>query len=136
MKNLIKICFVVAALSVASYAAAVKDALFANVTTNEAHRANMAIKMPLMMKKMGHPVTIYLNDKGVYLASKDANQELPEAQKHLSELIKLGGKVLVCPFCLKHYNIDPKNLIDGVEISDPKKVEAALFGKNVQTISW
>lgn len=135
MKNLFRMFLVVVILATASFAAA-KDALFVNMTSNDAHRANMATKLPLRMNKMGHPVTIFLNDKGVFVASKSANAEFADAQKNLAELIKNGAKVFVCPYCLDHHKVDAKNLIEGAEISDPSKIDAALFGKNTQTLSW
>ena len=135
MKNFLRTILVVALLSTASLAAA-KDALFVNMTSNDAHRADMATRLPLRMLKMGHPVTIFLNDKGIFLATKSAGAELENAQKNINELVKNGAKVLVCPYCLEYYKVNAKDLINGVEISEPKKLDSALFTNNTQTLSW
>ena len=134
MKKTLGTLLVLAFLATGSFAAP-KDALFVNMTTNDAHKADMATRLPLRMNKAGHPVTVFLNDKGVYAAVK-SNSELSSAQKNISELVKSGAKVLVCPYCMEYYKIDPKTLIDGVEVSDPSKMEKALFAPNTQTLSW
>ena len=46
------------------------DPLFINLTTDDGHRANMALTFGAKQMERGHPLTVFLNDKGVYLGSE------------------------------------------------------------------
>jgi hypothetical protein len=74
------------------------DPLFVNLTTDEGHRANMAFTFSKAVLERGHPVTIWLNDKGVLLASKVHGGKFADQQKTLAEMISKGVTVIVCPF--------------------------------------
>ena len=115
--------------------AADKSGLFTNISSDGIHKAQMATKMSFMFQKDGHPVTIFLNDKAVMIAAK-THKEFSKSQDNLRKFLKRGGKILVCPMCLKHYGVDPKDLIDGAKIANHQAVEAALFAPNTKAISW
>jgi predicted peroxiredoxin len=127
--------FIVSLALASSMFAASKSGMFANVSSNEIHKVQMATKMTFMFQKDGHPVTIFLNDKGVMVADK-TRKEYAKAQDNLAKFIAKGGKVLICPMCLKHYAIDPKDLIDGAMVANHQAVENALFAPNTTALSW
>lgn len=113
-----------------------KDPLFINLTSNESHRATMAIGFGKNQLIKGHPLVVFLNDKGVLLASGKNTQKFTAQQQMIQEIIKSGGTVYACPSCMKHYAVNEADLIPGVKISNPDLTEAALFTGNVRTLSW
>ena len=112
------------------------DPLYVNLTTNESHRANMAITFSKNQFERGHPLTIFLNDKGVYLGSKANATTFPEHQKMLTELTNKGAVVLICPMCMKQYGIKEADLLPGVKIGSPELTGNALFKDNTKTLTW
>lgn len=110
--------------------------LFVNLTSDEAHRSLMAVSFGRGQQKLGHPLTIYLNDKGVLLASKAQAGKFPEQQKILAEIVSAGGVVLVCPMCSKKFEVGEADLLPGAKISNPELTGEALFKDKVRTLSW
>lgn len=135
MKHFFAVLIAVFALTATLFAAEAKAPLFSNITTDNPYEASMATHMSVMMQGSGHPVTIFLNDRGVLLASK-SHKELFEAQSNLEKLIKNGATVLVCPVCMKEFKLEGEDLIKGATVANHKKVEDALFAPNTQTLSW
>jgi predicted peroxiredoxin len=113
-----------------------KDPLFVNATSDEAHRAEMALTFAKNQLDLKHPVTIFINDKAVYIASKANAAKFKEHQALISRLIEGGANVLVCGMCLKHYGVAESDLTPGVKVSSPELVGAALFKDDVRTLSW
>ena len=111
------------------------DPLFVNLTSVDHHKANMAIGISREMLKHGHPVTIYLNCQAVQIINKK-NPEFALQQKKLGEFIAKGGTVLVCPVCEKYLRINHADMIPGVQKSNAKVVDQALFRPNTKTLSW
>jgi len=72
------------------------DPLFVNLTTDDAHRAGMAIAFGRNQLDRGHPLTIFLNDKGVFLGSKAKADTFGDQQKTLEGLMAKGATVIVC----------------------------------------
>jgi predicted peroxiredoxin len=116
--------------------AGTKDPLFVNLTAEEPHRANMAVQFSKSQFELGHPVTIFLNDKGVFLGSKDNAEKFREQQAVLIEIMKKGGTVIACPMCMKHYGVKESSLLDGIKIGAPEFTGSALFRENTKTLSW
>src|SRR5512145_1202915 len=63
------------------------DPLFVNLTTDEPHRANMGITFGRNQHERGHPLTVFLNDKAVLIASKANAGSFPQDEKALVELV-------------------------------------------------
>ena len=59
-----------AALATPSARAGDNDPLFVNLTSDEAFLTMMAMRFAKSLWERGHPLTIFLNDKGIFLASK------------------------------------------------------------------
>ena len=110
--------------------------LFVNLTTGEGHRADMAMVFSEHMMERGHPVTIWLNDKGVFLAAKEYAGKLAEQQKMLGELIAKGATVIACPFCMKHYGVKDADLLKDVKVGNPDLTSSLLFKDDTKTLTW
>ncbi len=113
-----------------------EDPLFVNMTTPEPHRAKMAIGFAKKQQERKHPVTVFLNDKGVLVAAKSKVGEFAEHQSMLAAIIKDGGNVLVCPMCMEHCGVETNDLIDGAHAGKPKLTGKLLFEDDTQTLTW
>ncbi|MBK6854184.1 MAG: DsrE family protein [Burkholderiales bacterium] len=112
------------------------DPLFVNLTTDDAHRASMGISFGKNQLERGHPLTIFLNDKGVLVGSKANATKFAEHQKMLSEAIAKGASVLVCPMCMKHFGIKEADLLPGLKVGNPELTGAAVFKDNTKSLTW
>ena len=112
------------------------DPLFVNLTTDDSHRANMGISFGKNQLARGHSLTIFLNDKGVFIGSTMHSAKFAEHQKMLGELMSKGATVFICPMCMKHYSIAEADLLPGLKVSNPELTGEALFKDNTQTLTW
>ena len=112
------------------------DPLFVNLTTDDAHRVEMGISFGKNQLERGHPLTIFLNDKGVFVGSKGNATKFADHQKALGELISKGAVVLICPMCMKHYGVKESDLIQGLKVGNPELTGSALFKENTKTLTW
>lgn len=112
------------------------DPLFVNLSTDDSHRANMAITFGGKQSERGHPLTIFLNDKGVLLGSKANAGKFSEHQKALADLMDKGATVLICPMCMKHYGVKEADLLTGIKVGNPELTGGALFKDNTKTLTW
>jgi len=112
------------------------DPLFINLTSDDPHRALMAISFGQAQLERKHPLTVYLNDKAVLVASKKNAAKFAEQQKLLSEIAAKGGTVLVCPMCSKKFGVAEADFITGAKLTSPDITGPALFKDNTKTLSW
>ncbi|WP_373508239.1 DsrE family protein [Thiocapsa sp.] len=112
------------------------DPLFINLTTDDPHRANMGITLGTNQLERGHPLTIFLNDKGVFIGVKANAATFGEHQEKLAAMIDKGALVLVCPMCMKHYGVAEADLIPGAQVANPELTGDALFKDDTQTLTW
>jgi sulfur relay (sulfurtransferase) complex TusBCD TusD component (DsrE family) len=119
----------------ASYAASL-DPLFVSLTSDEPHRATMALNFSKHHAANGHPLSVFLSDKGVYLGVKASSTSHPEQQKLLAEMIANGSAVIMCPPCLRHYGFTEADLLPGIKLGGAKVTGEALFKPNTKTLSW
>jgi sulfur relay (sulfurtransferase) complex TusBCD TusD component (DsrE family) len=112
------------------------DPLFVNLTTDEPHRANMGITFGKNQHERGHPLTVFLNDKAVLIASKANAGKFPDHQKALLELVAKGANVLVCPMCMKHYGVKEADLLPGLKVGNPELTGSLLFKDDTRTLTW
>lgn len=139
--KMLKIAAVLAALCCiafpfASVQAGETDPLFVNVTTDESHRASMALIFSKNQFERKHPVTIFLNDRAVFLASRAKSEQFKQHQELLASFVKGGATVLICPLCMKHYGIAEADLIEGIKVGNPDITGAALFRDGTKTLTW
>jgi sulfur relay (sulfurtransferase) complex TusBCD TusD component (DsrE family) len=96
----------------------------------------MAITFGQNQLERGHPLTIFLNDKGVLIGSKSNAAKFPNQQKAIGELMNKGAVVLICPMCMKHYGVKEADLLPGLKVGNPELTGAALFKDNTRTLTW
>jgi predicted peroxiredoxin len=111
------------------------DALFVNLTSDDSHRAYMALAFSQRVLEAGHPVTVFLNVDSVKIAAKKA-AEHKDNQALLSALVKGGATVLACPHCVEHAGMKPGDLMDGVKMGTSELVQGALFASGTRSLSW
>ena len=113
------------------------DPLFVNLTTDEFHRARMALVFASRQQQLGRPITLFLNDRGVLLSSTKNADKFKEHKKVLTGLIDKGASVLVCPMCMEHFGVDKIDLVPGLKLSNPEVVGDALFGDDdTKSLTW
>jgi len=112
------------------------DPLFVNLTSDDEHRATMALGFSKAQLDRGHPVTIWLNDKGVFLVSKSHAEKYASEQKAIQELLAKGATVITCPMCMKHFGISEADLLEGAKVGNPDMTGAALFADGAKALSW
>ena len=110
--------------------------LFINLTTDDPHRANMGISFGKNQLERGHPLTIFLNDKGVLIGSQENAAQFADHQKMLGELVEKGATVLICPMCMKHYGVKEADLLPGLQVGNPELTGGALFKDDTRTLTW
>lgn len=116
--------------------AGANDPLFVNLLTEDGHRARMALTFSKNQLERGHPLTIFFNDKGVLVVSKDNAEKYGEQQKMIAELIAKGAVILVCLMCMKQYGVAEGGIVSGARISNPELVGNGLFRDNTKTLTW
>jgi len=116
--------------------------LFVNITSDDINKAAMAIGFSTkirMEKKI--PVTIFLNVEGVRIADKNIPGHKHSTGKTLKEMLagfmQAGGKVLVCPMCMKNVGgLSKDDLIEGVVVGGSDVTWPALFAENTTVLSY
>jgi sulfur relay (sulfurtransferase) complex TusBCD TusD component (DsrE family) len=136
MRNILAVFALLALLAAAPASADTGGSLFVNLTNDESHRADMAMGFSKAMLERGHALTVWLNDKGVLLASKEHAGKFADQQKMLTELMAKGATVIACPVCMKHYGVKDGDLIEGVKVGNPDMTSALLFKEDTRTLSW
>jgi sulfur relay (sulfurtransferase) complex TusBCD TusD component (DsrE family) len=112
------------------------DPLFVNLTSDDGHRVNMALDFGKKQMSRGHPLTVFLNDRAVLVASKPNVAKFSEQQKMIEELVGKGSLVIACPFCMKHYGVEAADLLPGIKVGNPELTGGALFKDGTQTMTW
>ena len=112
------------------------DPLFINMTTDDPHRANMALSFGMKQLDLGHPLTVFLNDKGVYVGSTANADKYAEQQQAIATLLEKGAVVYSCPMCMQHYGINEADLLPDILVSNPDAIGKALFMEGTKTLTW
>lgn len=112
------------------------DPLFINLSTDEPLRALAGLTFGLHQHENGHPLTVFLSDKGVLLGSTAHAGKHAAQQNMLAELMKKGAIVLIAPLSMKHHGVAEADLLPGLRVSNRKLSGDALFGINTRALSW
>lgn len=112
------------------------DPLFINLTSDDGHRIRMALQFGGVQLQRGHPLTIFLNDRAVVVASKKNSATYAEQQRTIADLIGKGAVILVCPMCMQHYGVQESDLLPGLLTGNPDRTGSALFRDNTKTMTW
>ncbi len=110
--------------------------LFINLTSDDPHRVNMALSFGMKQLERGHPLTIFLNDKGVYVGSTANADQFAEQQKTIASLIEKGAVVFICPMCMQHYGISESDLLPNLRVSNPDAIGEYLFKTGSRSLTW
>jgi predicted peroxiredoxin len=132
-RTLYLVLFLLATL--AAFPARAADPLFVNLTSDDSHRAYMALAFSQKVLEAGHAVTVFLNVDAVKIAAKKAAKH-KDNQALLSALMKGGATVLACPHCVEHAGMKQGDLLDGVRMGTPELTQGALFEANTRSLSW
>ncbi len=139
--RIVKIAVVTAAIALSQVAigpafAGDTDPLFVNATTDQPHRAEMALAFSKNQLDRKHPVTIFLNDRGVLIASNANSTNFKKEQELLKALMAAGATVIACQMCMEHYGVKEADLLSGIKVGNPEVVGGALFKDNTKTLTW
>lgn len=93
--------------------AAAAESVFVNLTSDEAQRVTMCLNFATSLVKDGQTVTLFLNVDAVRLASTKV-AALAEQRAALEAFVKAGGKVIVCPHCMKVRQVAEGDLMKGL----------------------
>jgi predicted peroxiredoxin len=113
-----------------------KDSLFINLSTDNIPRVDHALHFGNVHFAKGHPLTVFLNGKGVLLASKGHAEKYAAQQKSLAEMMDKGAVVIVCQYCMKQVGVKESDLLPGFKVGNPELTGGALFKDNTKTLSW
>lgn len=136
LRKVLAVIALFAALAASPARAEAPGALFINLTTDEPHRADMAMMFAGSMLQRGHAVTLWLNDRAVLLAAKIQAGTFAKQQQTMTELMGKGVTVIVCPFCADHYGVKLTELIAGAKVGNPELTGGLLFKPETRTLSW
>ena len=135
-KFLVKTLVIVGLLApVASFADNKK--LMVIVTTDDNVTQGMAITLSVLTKKQGADVDVLFCGQAADLLMKSAKETTPPLQKWvISELIKKGTPVEVCPPYLRSSGKTKEDLISGVNVANPEMVAKKLLDDNTKILSY
>ncbi len=144
MKTLKRSMIVLLLLSVAAVAPVSADGnktIFYNVTTDEAWAAGMALGQANKALEVGYKVVIFLNVRGVFIASKAFVTDTNGASgKSLQEMLKTaigkGAQAIICPMCMGKAGMTMDDVIEGVVKGGPDVTMKAMTADNTVVISF
>lgn len=128
--------------STTAFASDSEQKLFVNLSSNDMDRAAMAIGFSTKVRTQKKiPVTIFLNVDGVRIADKNIPGHKHANGKTLQEMLThfmaAGGKVIVCPMCMKHVGgMTKDDLMEGVGVGGPDVTWPALFADDTTVLSY
>jgi len=113
---------------------------FYNITTDDTWAAGMAAGQANKALEAGQDVVLFLNVRGVYLASTARQQDTFAAGKTPQQLLQAamdkGGRVIICPMCMKQAGMSMDDVIEGVERGGPEVTFKALNDPNTVVLSY
>ncbi len=131
----------VVALLSGSVSADEKKTIFYNITTDEAWAAGMALGQANKSLENGYNVAIFLNVRGVFLASKQFKTDSwGDSGKSLQDMLKSamdkGAKAIICPMCMKKVGMTMGDLIKGVVKGGPNVTMKAMTAEDPVVIRF
>jgi len=115
--------------------------IFYNITTDEAWAAGMALGQANKALESGYGVVIFLNVRGVLIASKSFKTDTNGAVgKNLQEMLKVamanGANAIICPMCLGKVGMTMDDVVEGVVKGGPDTTLKALTADNTVVMSY
>ena len=141
---------VVAAITTVSLAAAgsaeeseseASTSLLVNLTTDDTWAAGMALGFAGRVLEQGYDVTIFLNVRGVSVASNAISHDthsIAEQTPHetLAGLIENGATVIVCPVCQEKAGIADEDLLEGTTKGSSDVTIPLVLDPNTKILSY
>ena len=118
-----------------------KKTIFYNLTTEEAWAAGMALGQANKALENGYAVVIFLNVRGVFIASKTFQTDTNAAAgMSLQDLLKAamakGAQVIICPMCMGKAGMTMDDVIDGVVKGGPDVTLPLMTDDDTTVISF
>jgi intracellular sulfur oxidation DsrE/DsrF family protein len=113
-----------------------KDPLFIGLSSDSSPRVDHVLHFSGVQMSRGHSLTIWLNESGIFLASKKYSEKHAVHQKALAELMSKGATVLICQYCMKQFDVKESDLLPGFTPGNPDLLEGAIFKDNTKTLTW
>ena len=113
-----------------------KDPLFIGLSSDSSQRVGHVLHFSGLQMSRGHSLTIWLNESGIFLASKKYSEKHAVHQKALAELMSKGATVLICQYCMKQLDVKESDLLPGFTPGSPDLVGGAIFKDNTKTLTW
>jgi predicted peroxiredoxin len=118
-----------------------RKTIFYNLTTEEAWSAGMALGQANKALDNGYGVVIFLNVRGVFIASKRFNTDTNAAagtslQTQLKAAMEKGAEVIICPMCLSKAGMTMDDVIDGVVEGGPDTTMKLMTSDDTVVISY
>lgn len=120
-----------------------KRPLFINLTNNDPWKVAMAAFFATdFALKQGHePVVIFVNVQATPIFHKSKSDLQVEqfgrtVHDLYREFLAAGGKVLVCPVCMKSIGMKDSDLMQGAEKATISSVNDVLFRRDTKTLAW
>ncbi|MGB5734410.1 MAG: DsrE family protein [Thiohalocapsa sp.] len=104
--------------------------------TDDPHRAHMALAFGKHQLALSHPLTVFLNDRGVFIAAQQRAERFGLHQGLIAELLAAVAKVIACRMRMKHHGIAQADLVEGLEAGNPQRTGDALFAPDTRTMTW
>ena len=117
IRVLMLVCVLSAAIGLQPSLAENKNYLLINLTSYTTPESRKAINYAKAELTRGRPVVIFLQEESVLTASKTRASQFKEQQRNLTELMKNGATVLICPHCMKLYGVEESDLLPGIQIA-------------------
>ena len=109
----------------------VRDGLFVHVSSLDAHRALMGLKMAAIMAD-DRDVLVYLDVEAAVLGAKGQVANHPAFDRSnvlIGRILEKGGIVCVCPTCLEVAGYEAGDLRDGVKLADEDELFSFTRGR-------
>ena len=118
-----------------------KKTIFYNITSDDTWAAGMATGQASKALESGYNVVVFLNVRGVYLASTDRQQDTfagtgKSAQQMLQVIMKNGGRVIMCPMCMKQAGLTMDDVIEGVARGGPGVTFELMTADDTVVVSY
>jgi predicted peroxiredoxin len=121
-----------------SYAQIIPNTLNANpliyhLSSSDPWRASIAVSDATAMKNLGHNVTLLLSIEGVQVGVQKPHHYLGlnNLVQNVTDLINIGGQVVVCKVCLEIAGYDTIDTINGTIIATPEITSKLLTNATV-----
>ena len=119
-----------------------KAPLFMNVTNEDPWKVAMSAFFGTNFAlKQGHPTVMFVNVQATPMFHKNKSELRSEqfgrtVHDMVREFQAAGGKVLICPVCMKATGMVASDLIEGAEVATVKSVNDVLFRADTKTLAW